>query len=74
MESMYLDMIHRGNPRSMCRSTAKSCRTSCTATSSRSRGGWYTASTSKSVQIKYPNPKQDHEVLVSFEQFDLIGM
>ena len=36
--------------------------------------GWYYSQRLKSVQIKYPNPKQDHEVLVSFEQFDLIGM
>ena len=28
----------------------------------------------KSVQIKYKNPKKDYKVLVSFEQFDLIGM
>ena len=28
----------------------------------------------KSVQIKYPNPKKDYQVVVSFEQFDLIGM
>jgi hypothetical protein len=36
--------------------------------------GWYYSQRLKSVQIKYPNPKHDHEVLVSFEQFDLIGM
>lgn len=36
--------------------------------------GWYYSQRLKSVQIKYPNPKKDHQVLVSFEQFDLIGM
>ena len=36
--------------------------------------GWYYSQTLKSVQIKYNNPKKDHQVLVSFEQFDLIGM
>lgn len=36
--------------------------------------GWYYSQRLKSVQIKYPNPKKDYQVLVSFEQFDLIGM
>ena len=36
--------------------------------------GWYYSQRLKSVQIKYPNPKKNHQVLVSFEQFDLIGM
>ena len=36
--------------------------------------GWYYSQTLKSVQIKYRNPKRDHEVLISFAVFDLIGM
>lgn len=36
--------------------------------------GWYYSQRLKSVQIKYQNPKKDHQLLVSFEQFDLIGM
>ena len=56
----------------MCRWTAKSCRTSCKFEEAES--GWYYSQRLKSVQIKYPNPKKNHEVLVSFEQFDLIGM
>ena len=36
--------------------------------------GWYYSQRLKSVQVKYPNPKKDHEIMVSFEQFDLIGM
>lgn len=36
--------------------------------------GWYYSQRLKSVQIKYPNPKKDYQVFVSFEQFDLIGM
>ena len=36
--------------------------------------GWYYSQTLKSVQVKYPNPKKDYQVVVSFEQFDLIGM
>lgn len=36
--------------------------------------GWYYSQRLKSVQIKYRNPKKDHQLLVSFEQFDLIGM
>lgn len=59
----------------MCRWTAKSCRTSCTARKfEEAESGWYYSQRLKSVQVKYPNPKKDHEVMVSFEQFDLIGM
>ncbi|WP_367566916.1 TIM-barrel domain-containing protein [Lacrimispora sp.] len=36
--------------------------------------GWYYSQRMKSVQIKYKNPKKDHQVTISFEQFDLIGM
>lgn len=36
--------------------------------------GWYYSQRLKSVQIKYKNPKKDYRVVVSFEQFDLIGM
>ncbi len=36
--------------------------------------GWYYSQRLKSVQIKYKNPGKDYRVLVSFEQFDLIGM
>ena len=34
--------------------------------------GWYYSQRLKSVQIKYPNPAKDYQVVVSFEQFDLI--
>ena len=36
--------------------------------------GWYYSQSLKSVRIKYKNPKKDYQVVVSFEQFDLIGM
>ena len=36
--------------------------------------GWYYSQTKKSVEVKYKNPKKDHEVMISFEQFDLLGM
>lgn len=36
--------------------------------------GWYYSQRLKSVQIKYKNPKKDYEAIVSFEQFDMIGM
>lgn len=36
--------------------------------------GWYYSQTLKSVQVKYRNPKKDYQVVISFEQFDLIGM
>ena len=36
--------------------------------------GWYYSQTLKSVQIRYPNPKADHTVTISFAVFDMIGM
>ena len=38
------------------------------------RKGWYYDQTLKSVQVKYPNRKENYTVKVSFEQFDLLGM
>ncbi len=36
--------------------------------------GWYYSQTNRSVQIKYPNPRKETTLTVSFEDFDLIGM
>lgn len=36
--------------------------------------GWYYSQSLKSVQIKYPNPKKDYMVKISYEAFDMIGM
>ena len=36
--------------------------------------GWYYSQTKKAVLVKYPNPKKDITLTVSFEDFDLIGM
>lgn len=36
--------------------------------------GWYYSQSKKAVLIKYPNPKRDITLTVSFEDFDLIGM
>ena len=36
--------------------------------------GWYYSMTKKAVLVKYPNPKRDITLTVSFEDFDLIGM
>ena len=36
--------------------------------------GWYYSQSKKAVLIKYPNPKADVTLTVSFEMFDLIGM
>ena len=36
--------------------------------------GWYYSQSKRAVEIKYPNPKADVELTVSFEDFDLIGM
>ena len=36
--------------------------------------GWYYSMSRKAVLVKYPNPKKDLTLTVSFEDFDLIGM
>ncbi|MCI8447841.1 MAG: DUF5110 domain-containing protein, partial [Eubacterium sp.] len=75
VETMYIDMIHRekapfwvtvdGNQLEHFLHRRKF---------EEAESGWYYSQRLKSVQIKYRNPKKDYQVLVSFEQFDLIGM
>ena len=36
--------------------------------------GWCYSQTKRAVLVKYPNPKTDITLAVSFEAFDLIGM
>ena len=36
--------------------------------------GWYYSQSRRAVEIKYANPGPDYTLVVSFEQFDLIGM
>ncbi len=36
--------------------------------------GWYYSQSRRAVLVKYPNPKKDTALVVSFEEFDLIGM
>ena len=75
VEHMYLDMIHREKapfyvkldgealPHFLYRRSFEEAAV-----------GWYYSQRLKSVQIKYPNPRKDHEIAASFEQLDLIGM
>ncbi len=75
VDSMYIDMIHRDKspywvtvedqqiPHFLHRRKFEEAEC-----------GWYYSQRLKSVQIKYKNPGRDYRVLVSFEQFDLIGM
>ena len=75
VDSMYIDMIHREKspywvtvdgqqiPHFLHRRKFEEAEC-----------GWYYSQRLKSVQIKYKNPGKDYQVLVSFEQFDLIGM
>lgn len=75
VEEMYLDMIHRKKAPYWVsvdgeRLTHYLHRRKFEETES----GWYYSQTLKSVQIKYRNPKKDYRVVVSFEQFDMIGM
>ena len=39
-----------------------------------SSSGWYYSQTLKSVQMKYPNLSKNYRVVISSEQFDMIGM
>ena len=75
MEAMFIDMIHREKspfwvtvdgeliPHFLHRRKFEEAEC-----------GWYYSQSLKSVQLKYKNPKKDYQVVVSFEQFDLIGM
>lgn len=75
VETMYLDVIHREKspfyvevegrqiPHFLHRRRFEE-----------TEEGWYYSQTKKSVQVKYKNPKHDHEVMISFEVFDMIGM
>lgn len=36
--------------------------------------GWHYSHSLRSVLVKYPNPRADHRLLVSFEPFDMIGI
>ena len=75
VETMYLDVIHREKspfyvevegrqiPHFLHRRQFEE-----------TEEGWYYSQTKKSVQVKYKNPKHDHEVMISFEVFDMIGM
>lgn len=75
VQSMYLDMIHREKAPFYIQLEGQTLthflhRQKFEA----AEAGWYYSQRLRSVQIKYPNPRRDHEILISFEQFDLIGM
>lgn len=36
--------------------------------------GWYYSQSRQCVEVKYPNIKEDYEVVISYEPFDMIGM
>ncbi len=75
VETIYLDVIHREKapfwitldgtelPHFLYRKKFEA-----------SECGWYYSQTLKSVQIKYKNPKKDCKLVISFQQFDMIGM
>ena len=75
VENMYIDMIHREkSPYWVTVDGAAIPHFLHRRKFEEAECGWYYSQRLKSVQIKYKNPKKDHQVLVSFEQFDLIGM
>ena len=75
VETMYIDMIHREKaPYWITADGEKLVHFLHRRKFEEAESGWYYSQRLKSVQIKYRNPKKDYQVLVSFEQFDLIGM
>lgn len=75
VETMYIDMVHREKAPYWVTVDGKEIEHFLHRRKfEEAECGWYYSQRLKSVQIKYPNPKKDYQVLVSFEQFDLIGM
>ena len=75
VESMYLDVIHREKAPFWVSADGKELKHYLHRRKfEEAESGWYYSQSLKSVQIKYPNIKKDYEVVVSFEEFDLIGM
>lgn len=40
----------------------------------KAESGWYYSQTKKAVEVKYPAPNDDYDVLISFAHFDMVGM
>ena len=75
VETMYIDMIRREKaPYWVAAAGEKLPHFLNRRRFEEAERGWYYSQRLKSVQIKYPNPKKDYSLLVSFEQLDLIGM
>ena len=75
VEDLYLDMIHREKSPYWVTIDGKEISHFLHRRKfEEAEEGWYYSQRLKSVEIKYKNPKKDHKILVSFEQFDLIGM
>lgn len=75
VKRMYIDMIHREKSPYFVQVDGKEMTHYLYAKEYEAADeGWMYDMTKKSVQIKYPAISHDYEVLVSFEEFDLIGM
>ncbi len=75
IETMYLDAVHRQKAPYWVNVAGKKIPQFLHRDAfEEAKEGWYYSQTLKSVQIKYPNPEGDYEVIISFETFDLIGM
>lgn len=75
VETMYLDMIHREKaPYRIALDGRELPHFLHRRKFEEAQWGWYYSQTLKSVQIKYPNPKKDCRLVISFQQFDMIGM
>lgn len=75
IEHMYIDMIHHEKAPYLVKIDEKEVPHYLYRAKFESADyGWYYSNRLKSVQIKYPNPKKDYLVDVSYEVFDMIGM
>jgi alpha-glucosidase len=75
VDTMYLDVIQRENaPYWLSLDNERLPKYLHRKKFEEAKYGWYYSQTKKSVQIKYKNPKKDYKLVISFEQFDMIGM
>ncbi len=75
VEDMYLDVIHREKAPFWIQVDGRTLEHFLHRRKfEEASEGWYYSQTLKSVQVKYKNIKQNYQVIISYEAFDLIGM
>lgn len=75
VEKIFVDMIHtEGSPYWVSLNDQRIPHIQHRNTFEKAELGWYYSQTLRSVLIKYPNPTENYELKVSFENFDMLGM